>query len=371
MTELRSDLSDPIARFVAFTRALRSAGLHSRRSKDFIEAVGALDAAEREDVYWAGRATLCNEPDDIPVYDRVFQRWFAPELIRVGHMPTTPRPQQASIQLGEDGTDTAETGEDDVVAAMASARDQLKYRDVAELDSVEREQLARLFRGLPVRVPRQQTLRRRPSHRGDIDIARSMRDQLRRAGEPGPLRYRSRRNKPRRIVFLIDVSGSMKPYADSLLRLAHRVVQEAAHITEVFTLGTRLTRVTSALQHRDAEEALAAVGSIVSDWSGGTRLGEVLRAFVDRWGQRGVARRAVVVVASDGWERGDPTLLGEQAARLHRLAHAVIWSNPHRGKPGYAPIQGGIAAVLPYLDTLVAGHSLAAFEELLETIGHS
>jgi hypothetical protein len=137
---------------------------------------------------------------------------------------------------------------------------------------------------------------------------------------------------------------------------------------EVFTIGTRLTRVTAALEHRDVEAALKAAGEQVPDWSGGTRLGEVLRAFADRWGQRGVARGAVVVVCSDGWERGDTQLLAEQVERLHRLAHRLVWVNPHRGKVGYEPVQAGIAALLPHVDDFVAGHSVASYAELMEVL---
>jgi uncharacterized protein len=141
--------------------------------------------------------------------------------------------------------------------------------------------------------------------------------------------------------------------------------------TEVFTLGTRLTRVTRELRLRDPEHALSAAGHAIPDWSGGTRLGEVLAAFVDRWGRRGAARRAVVVVFSDGWERGDTALLGTQLARLRRLTHRLVWVNPHVGKAGYAPVQGGIVAALPYLDDLLAGHSLATLEELLEVVARA
>ena len=182
------------------------------------------------------------------------------------------------------------------------------------------------------------------------------------------MRYRRSQTRQRRIVFLIDISGSMEPYADSLLRLANRVVTAAPRSTEVFTLGTKLTRVTQALRLRDPEQALLLAGQTVPDWSGGTRLGEMLREFLDRWGQRGFVRGAVTVIASDGWEMGNAELLGEQMQRLHRLAHVVYWSNPHRGKSGYAPVQGGIAAALPHLDGLVAGHSLASFVDLLEMI---
>lgn len=360
---------DPIAGFIGFTRALRAAGVHAQRANDFIEAVSCLDVGRRDDVYWAGRATLCDEPDDIPTYDRVFQRWFAAERIGGGRVPTTSAPRAATDRLGDgESSEGSSDADEDIVAAIASPVEQLRHRDVAELSRAERHRLNAMLEKLDVRNPVRRSRRRYRAARGDIDIARTVRDQLRRGGEPGPLRHRARRDRPRRVVLLIDVSGSMKPYADSLLRLAHRVVMAAPHTTEVFTLGTRLTRVTPAMRHTDPEYALAGVGSMVPDWSGGTRLGEVMQAFVDRWGQRGVARGAVVVIASDGWERGDPALLGEQVARLRRLAHAVIWANPHRGKPGYAPVQGGIKAVMPSLDGLVAGHSLAAFGELLEVV---
>jgi uncharacterized protein with von Willebrand factor type A (vWA) domain len=185
------------------------------------------------------------------------------------------------------------------------------------------------------------------------------------------LARRARSRRLRKVVLLVDVSGSMEPYADALLRFAHVVVRRAPASTEVFTLGTRLTRITRELRLRDPEHALGAAGRAIPDWSGGTRLGEVLAAFVDRWGRRGAARRAVVVVFSDGWERGDTALLGTQLARLRRLAHRLVWVNPHVGKAGYAPVQGGIVAALPYLDDLLAGHSLATLQNLLEVMARA
>jgi uncharacterized protein with von Willebrand factor type A (vWA) domain len=188
-------------------------------------------------------------------------------------------------------------------------------------------------------------------------------------GEPASLQWRRQTQRPRPVVLLVDVSGSMSSYADALLRLAHRVGRNTP--VETFALGTRLTRLTGALGAHDPERALVAAGQAVPDWSGGTRLGETLKAFLDRWGRRGVARGAVVVVFSDGWERGDAALLGEQMARLHRIAHRVVWVNPHRGKPRYEPVQGGILAVLPHVDDFVAGHSLAAFAQLLEVVARA
>jgi uncharacterized protein with von Willebrand factor type A (vWA) domain len=189
-------------------------------------------------------------------------------------------------------------------------------------------------------------------------------------GEPAEIAWRRRGTRPRRVVLLVDVSGSMSGYADALLRLAHRFTRVSPSV-ETFTVGTRVTHVTRAMRLRDPERALVAAGETVPDWSGGTRLGETLRFFLDRWGQRGMARGAVVVVFSDGWERGDPTMLGEQMARLHRVAHRVVWVNPHRGKSGYEPVQQGVVAALPHCDDFVAGHSLATFAELAEVVSRA
>jgi hypothetical protein len=255
---------------------------------------------------------------------------------------------------------------------MASATEVLRHRDVAELSPGERAALAQAFAQLQVALPRRRGSRRRPTGRGEMDARRTLREQLRRAGEVGPIRWRRRTTRLRRVVLLVDVSGSMSAYADALLRLAHRVLRSGmagGGRVEVFTIGTRLTRLTPALRaHRDPDAALRAAGELVPDWSGGTRLGEVLRAFADRWGQRGLARGAVLVICSDGWERGDVDLLTGQVERLRRLSHRLVWVNPHRGKAGYLPVQQGIVAVLPHVDDFVAGHSLAAFEEVLEVV---
>lgn len=202
-----------------------------------------------------------------------------------------------------------------------------------------------------------------PLREGLIDRRRTVSAALAAAGEPARLAHRRPRPRLRRVVLLIDVSGSMAPYADALLRFAHAARRGGAPV-EVFTLGTRLTRVTRELTHRDPRVALRAVLAAVPDWSGGTRLGVLLREFLDTWGQRGLARGAVVVVLSDGWEREDAALLGDEMARLHRLAHRVVWANPLRARPGYAPLAAGMAAALPHVDDFVAGNSVAALEEL-------
>jgi uncharacterized protein with von Willebrand factor type A (vWA) domain len=212
-----------------------------------------------------------------------------------------------------------------------------------------------------------------PALRGTIDRGRTARVLLRHGGELDELRRHTRSVRPRRVVLLVDVSGSMAPYSDALLRFAHAAGQTAGRPLEVFTIGTRLTRITAELARRDPDEAMAAAAAAIPDWSGGTRLGELLQQFLDRWGQRGMARGAVVVVLSDGWERGDQAeqpgeLLGAQMARLHRLAHRVIWANPLKARPGYAPLAAGMAAALPHVDDFVEGHSLAALERLAAVV---
>jgi uncharacterized protein len=359
----------PEAVLLGFAEALRVAGgrVTPDRGQAFCRAVALAGIGERSAVYWSGRATLCGSRDDVDRYDRVFEAWFA-EGGQVGTLRREPATRRVPRPDLGDGDDQGAADSTEYVRAVASETEVLRHRDVAELDATERRLLDRMLDGLVIRPPTRGSPRLRAHRRGRVDAGRTLRDQLRRAGEPGPLRHRRRGRRPRRVVLLVDVSGSMEPYADHLLRLAHRIVQAGPTTTEVLTVGTRLTRITPALRRRDGDAALRAAGLTVPDWSGGTRLGEVLRAFLDRHGQRGMARGAVVVVFSDGWERGDPVLLGEQMARLRRMAHRLVWVNPHRGKAGYLPVQGGIVAVLPYVDELLAGHSLATFEELLEVV---
>jgi uncharacterized protein len=209
--------------------------------------------------------------------------------------------------------------------------------------------------------------RRRPGPRGRPDLRRTVRRTLRAGGEPIDRAFTAPSTRPRRVILLCDVSGSMEPYSRALLRFLHAAVAAQARV-EAFALGTRLTRLTRELATRDPDAALAAAARRVVDWSGGTRLGENLRVFNDRWGVRGLARGAIVVLLSDGWDRGDPEILAAQMARLRLVAHRVIWVNPLKATPEYAPLARGMAAALPYVDEFVAGHSLAALDELAAAI---
>jgi uncharacterized protein with von Willebrand factor type A (vWA) domain len=364
---------------LGFCLALRAAGVPvtQDRAHGYLAAVAELGLDDQRTTYLAGRATLCAGPDDLERYDQVFEAFFNS---RDG-LPR-PRPARAGATLAATGLPVSEDGSgagdeaDDVVRAMASATEVLRHRDVAGLSAAEKQRLASMFATLRPRPPLRRTARHQPWHRGDLDASRTLRATLRRLGEPGDIAWRRRGTRPRRVVLLIDVSGSMSGYADALLRLAHRFTQtltagSSRGRVETFTVGTRLTHLTRAMRVRDPERALVAAGATVPDWSGGTRLGETLRFFLDRWGQRGLARGAVVVVFSDGWERGDARLLATQMARLHRIAHRVVWVNPHRGKAGYEPVQQGVLAALPHVDDFVAGHSLATFAELSELVSRA
>lgn len=354
---------------VGFTRALRAAGVAvtQDRAQTYLRAVATVGLADQRATYWAGRATLCSGPEDFAAYDKVFAAWFG-EQEDAGSVRSQPTQVTVQAPLPEDdgGSGAGGDEEEDVLRVAASDAEVLRHRDIASLSAVEKAHLAALFGRLEPVPPRRSSYRRRPANRGVVDAHATLRRTLDRMGEPVEIARRHRSTKHRRVVLLVDVSGSMSSYADALLRLAHRIAWSGE--TEVFSMGTRVTRLTRAMRLRDADKALVAAGETVPDWSGGTRLGDGLKVFLDRWGQRGLVRGAVVVVFSDGWERGDARLLGEQMARLHRLAHRVVWVNPHKGSAGYQPVQQGMAAALPFVDDFVAGHSLAAFQEVVQVI---
>jgi uncharacterized protein len=353
---------------LGFVRTLRHAGLDAgaQRTQTMLAAVDALGASGVGAAYWAGRLALCGEPDDLPIYDAAFVAYFGGPVPR--RQPALPISRPAAIVAG---TSTGDGEGGGAVGLAASPVEVLRQRDIAALSTAEREEVRRLVALLAPGTAPRRSRRYRPARAGVPDRPRTVRRMLRRGGEPAALARRTRRVKPRRLVLLLDVSGSMAPYADALLRFGHAAVRRHPTLTEVFTVGTRLTRVTRALRHRDPDAAVREAGSTIPDWHGGTRLAESLKAFLDRWGQRGTARGAVVVLCSDGWERGDPAALGGQVARLSRLAYRLVWVNPHRGKPGYAPLAAGMAAVLPYLDDFVAGHSLAALADLVGVIARA
>ncbi|GGV05555.1 VWA domain-containing protein [Actinomadura cremea] len=362
-----ADRADVVGTLAGFARTLRAAGgaADPERLQAMVAALRHLDVLDPSDVYWAGRLTLCAAPDDLPRYDRAFAAYFSGETARPRRRPPVAVRRIPVLEAAEEDGDG---GGGDARAVTASPSEVLRDRDVSRLGPAERAEVDRLIALLDAGAERRRARRFAPAHAGRLDPARTVRETLRRGGETALLRHRAHRVRPRRVVLIVDVSGSMAPYADALLRFAHAAVRAGGRTAEAFTAGTRLTRVTRELGRRDPDAALAAASAAIPDWSGGTRLGEELREFLDRFGRPGMARGAIVVIASDGWERGDARLLGEQTARLRRLAHRVIWANPHKARPGYEPLTAGMAAALPHVDDFTSGHSLAALEHLARLI---
>lgn len=353
---------------VDFVHRLRDAGLvvPVGSTLAFLEALQALRATTRDAVYWAGRATLVVRAEDIPVFDAVFNRmWTARQ-----HPQERAEQQTIAVDTG-DGDRQDRQGDDsppDVVLRF-SAVESLRDKDFAHYDDDElrlaQAMMSRLrLAGPPRRSARLHTSRRGPS----IDLRATMRSSLGAAGEPVRLHRRRPGQRLRRLVLLLDVSGSMEAYSRALVRFVHAAVAGRQRV-EAFTFGTRLTRVTRELRGRDPDRAVADAAQRVADWSGGTRLGQSLATFNDQWGMRGMARGAIVVILSDGWDRGDPVELDRQLARLRRVTHRLIWVNPLKSSPGYAPLARGMAVALPYLDAFVEGHSISAMERLIAEIG--
>ena len=354
---------------VGLARTLRAAGLvvPPIRVHAAVEALALLDPTRRDDVYWAGRLTMCGTVEEELRYDAVFDAYFGDRPGRI-----VLRPQVLVPRLQLVAHDDLPAGDDDgeeedraaPASAAASRHEQLRHRDVSRMTSEQRAELHRLLALLRLPGEVRRTRRHRVAPRGSVDPRRTLRAWLRAGGEPAELRARRQRVRERRVVLLVDISGSMERYSDALLRFSHAASRRPGAPTEIFALGTRLTRLTREMARRDPDVALAAVAAAVPDAGGGTRLGLLVKEFLDRWGQRGTARGAIVVILSDGWERGDVGLLGEQMARLHRLAHRVVWANPRKAAPGFAPLAAGMAVALPYVDDFVEGHSLAALERL-------
>lgn len=356
---------------VGFVDLLRRAGLAVPLGStlDFGRALAEIGISTRSGVYWAGRATLVRRPEDVDTYDEAFERhWMssAAGSVAVAEQPTITLlldvPEDAAVPDVDDG---ASDGDGDHISVRWSRTEVLASRDFADCTADELAELHDLMGGLRLFGATRRCRRLRPAlHRGRPDLRRTVRAALRTGGEPIHRAFSEPGVRPRRLVLLLDVSGSMEPYARALIRFLHAAMVGRRDV-EAFALGTRLTRLTRELSTRDPDAALARAAVAVTDWSGGTRLGDGLRVFNDKWGVPGMARGATVVILSDGWDRGEPSVMEEQMGRLHRVAHQVVWVNPLKASPGYAPIARGMAAALPHVDRFVEGHSLDSLRSLV------
>ncbi len=355
---------------VTFGRVLHEAGLEigPGRVADALRALDSVDLTRQEDVYFSLRQTLVSRHDDLDLFDRAFGAWFlrAPVLppVRTGTSADTV------VRIGESPVDRLRPGDADESAGEdplelgASADELLRDKDFAELTGDELRRIRELIRSIARQRPQRMSRRRSLDRRGDsLDMRRLIRRSLRTGGDPVDRPYRARKDVPRKLVVLCDVSGSMDSYARALLLFLHAVVGSGRGV-EAFAFGTRLSRLTPELATRDPEAALEKCTEAVVDWGSGTRIGASLREFNEVYGRRALSRGAVVVIVSDGWERDDPSLVGREMARLARAAYAVVWVNPLKGNPDYQPLAGGMRAALPFVDRFVPGHNLRSLEEL-------
>ena len=394
----------------AFSRRLHDAGVPvtTERAARFAQALAVVRPISRRRLYWTARATFVTDRTQVPAFDSVFFGVFGGGPRRrdgsvVDDAQTALAPPEEepgatdrvfSPKLGESLRASGLTGsssrprneperepEEMPVPVLASDDELLRTKRFDALEPDELAQLYRLMTRLRVATPPRRTRRAKRDRRGErIDMRRTLRGSLRTAGDPIRLARRRRRIVSRRLVLLCDISGSMEPYARAYLQFltcaagarvggARGVGGVGGPQSEAFVFATRLTRLTRALASRNPERAIQRAAAAAPDWSSGTRIGDALKAFNDRHGRRGMARGAVVVILSDGWERGDPALVGREMERLRRLAHRIVWVNPRVSARGFEARAGGLVAALPYCDALVSGHNLEALDEVAEAIG--
>lgn len=374
-----SAVPDPDSIPVAFVHAVRAAGVDVPvgATVTYARALGEVGLHDSSGIYWAGRATLLHRPEDRDAYDRAFRAFWQGQL--AGDATVAPILTPVALAVDAEADASAESGNPSadgrsvpVLSVRYSATEVLRHKDLAACSAEELDEAHRLMSDIRLAGAMRRSRRLRPARGvhargGRLDLRRTVRNALRTSGEVTRPTERAPSTRPRRVVLLLDISGSMDPYARALLRFAHSAVAGRRQV-EAFTLGTRLTRLTRELSNHDPDAALRHATRAVSDWSGGTRLGAGLREFNDRWGTRGMARGAVVVLLSDGWDRGDPAELATEMHRLKRVAHRIVWVNPLKATPDYAPLARGMAAALPYVDSFVEGHSVSALEDLVKVV---
>jgi uncharacterized protein len=373
----------------AFSRRLHEAGLPitPARSADFARALTLVRPITRRRLYWTARGVLVSDHAQLKAFDAVFFSVFgrrtddqsfdsehtaepAPET-RNSKLETQPGELTSGVPAPapSPGSSEADAPEAEVPLPLASADERLASKS---FDALEPDELARLYRlmsSLELATPPRRTRRQVKARHGTrIDMRRTLRGSLRSGGDPVHMRHRRRRVSRRRLVMLCDISGSMEPYARAYLQFLTSAAASGPN-AEAFVFATRLTRLTRALRSRNPERAIQRAAAAAPDWSSGTRIGDALKTFNDRHGRRGMARGAVVVILSDGWERGEPGLVAREMERLSRLANRIVWVNPRVAASAFSPSAGGMSAALPYCDALVSGHSFAALQEVVDAIG--
>ena len=368
---------DLLPRLAAFARLLHDAGLDAGpgRLTDSARALNYVDLKRQDDFRAALKSVFVSRKDELPIFDAAFDIFWAPPDPRVTagmlpgrsrSLPLSPERAKAWIEaLGVNRSQIPRQEEDSGTPATSSgysAEELLRHKDFEDMSWEETEQVRRLLQQAPWRVAERRTRRLRPAHDGRVDLRRTAKHSIRSSGELVRLLHRQPRLRRRPLVLICDVSGSMERYSRLLLIFAHAIARRED--VETFVFSTRLTRITRMLRRRDLDRALQAVSKSVQDFSGGTRIGVALAEFNRRWARRVLGHGAVVIVISDGWDRGDVHQLEIELARLRRSAHRLIWLNPLLGSEGYEPLTRGMAAALPHTDDFLAAHNVDALDDL-------
>jgi uncharacterized protein with von Willebrand factor type A (vWA) domain len=376
---------------VGLAAALKRAGLPVTpdRAAWLARALRLVPPTDRDSLYWACRVSLVDRMSQLPLFDAVFSAVFdgrldpadsrgdptAPPAVgaepRTRPVPPDRRPRAPAAagdgpRTGAPGPGGDDGPERDTVLAVASAQQRLGTTAFAELSPEELAEVRALVRQLGLATPDRLSRRTRPGPGKRLDVRRTVAVAQRRGGDVERLLFAQRRPRPRRLVLLCDVSGSMQPYTRVFLTLLQGAVADAS--AEAFVFATGVTRLTRQLAGRDVDAALARAAAVTTGWSGGTRLAGSIEEFLTVFGRRGMARGAVVVVLSDGWATDPPEDVATAMARLRRLAHRIVWVNPRAAAPGFAPKVGGMAAALPFCDAFVSGHSLVALQEVVAAV---
>ena len=364
---------------VLFGRVLRGLGLdvNPGRMIDLVPALSNVELGNRSDFYHAARCLLVHRRDDIPLFDEAFDmfwqtplgEWKLVELagrrqLKRDKKPLVAAPNPRKSEDAPPLPKDAETRDVIEVTKTFSASEALRQRDFSELSAAEIDEVRELIASLVWRPGERTCRRHRPGDERRLDLRRTVRQSLRYGGEVLMLKRRAHKRKPRPLVVIADISGSMERYTKLLLHFVYGLTQGLSQRVEAFAFGTRLTRLSRHLRQRDIERALQGVSSAVTDWSGGTRIGESLKQFNYDWARRVLGGGAVVLLISDGWDRGDPEELSREMERLHKSCHRLVWLNPLLGSPEYEPLTRGMVAALPHVDDFLPVHNLASLEEL-------
>ena len=367
-----SGSAEIVERFVGFGHALRDQGLPvgSDDVVMFCSAVSELTPSDLEDVYWGGRTTLVHRRDHLPLYDEVFRHYFLGHPAPASAEPSAAEPiaQSLSGTLNVPDSEPGDESDDDrpmVLGRRASGVDIQRRKRFAECTPGELAALRRIIAQVRLEPPRRRTRRHRKDPSGArLDIRRMARDAMRLSHAAPVLHRLTRAERARPLVLILDVSGSMADHSRNLLQFAYSM-RRAAQKVEVFCFGTRLTRITPALDRRNPDDAMKLAAERVLDWDGGTRIGASLDSFIRRWGRKGLSRGATVIICSDGLDRGSPAVLADAMERLSRLCHRIIWMNPLIGDNVDSPPSTlGMSAAGPFIDSLESGHDLASLERL-------